>query len=281
MAAIIFGLVAALLWGVSAIVGTRLVRLVGAWGSVTMTMLTGLAFVLPAALAVDPPHASLTSWGWAVATGFCYVAATACWLLAVRSGKVSVVVPIVSTDGAMAALIAVTVLGEEMPLEIAVTLAVIVAGIVVAGLRRDLGEEARFTGRELVLALGAAGLFGLSFVGSAQAEEAVGVVWTLLASRIAAVAVLVPVVVAVGGFRLSRIGLPLAAAMAALDVGGYAAFLVGVSAGVAVTSVLASQYAIVAVVGGFLALGERLTRLQTVGVGLTLAGVAALAALRG
>ena len=115
---------------------------------------------------------------------------------------------------------------------------------------------------------------------SAQAEEGLGVVWTLTASRITAVALLVPVALVLGSLRLPRKGIPFAVGMAALDLGGYAAFLAGAPVSVAITSVLASQYAIVAVAGGFLVLGERLSSLQTGGIAITVAGVAALAALR-
>ena len=281
MTAIAFGLLAALLWGTSAVFGTRLVRLVGTWTSIAATMLIGLALVAPAALAVDIPHAPARNWAYGAASGFCYVAASTFWLLAVRTGKVSVVTPIVSTDGAMAAVIAVAAFGETLGVGVAIALAVIVAGIVAASIRRDLDEGSRFTGRELGFSLASAGLFGFAFVASAQAEDGLGVVWTLATTRITAVTLLVPVAVALGGLRLPRAGIPFALGMAALDLGGYTAFLVGVSSSVAITSVLASQYAIFAVIGGFVALGERLTRLQTAGVCITIAGVAALAALRG
>ena len=280
MSAIVFGLLAALSWGASAVVGTRLVRLVGTWTSIAATMLIGLAVVSPFAAAADFPEAPLRNWVYAIVSGLCYVSASTCWLLAVRYGKVSVVTPIVSTDGATAALIVVAAYGETLRAGVAVALAVIVAGVVTASIRRDLDEGTRFTGRELGLSLASAGIFGFAFVASAQAQEGLGVVWTLAASRITAVALLVPVALVLGGLRLPRSGIPFAIGMATLDLGGYAAFLAGVPASVAITSVLASQYAIVAVVGGFLALGERLTRLQTAGVVLTVAGVAALAALR-
>lgn len=280
MTAISFGLLAALLWGTSAIVGTRLVRLAGTWTSIATTMLIGLVLVAPFALASDLPHPPLRSWAWAISSGFCYVTASTCWLLAVRTGKVSLVTPIVSTDGAMAALIAVAAFDETLRVGIAAALAVIVAGVVTASIRRDLDEGGRFTGRELGFSLASAAIFGFAFVASAQAEKGLGVVWTLTASRITAVALLVPVALVLGGLRLPRRAIPFAVGMAALDLGGYAAFLAGAPVSVAITSVLASQYAIVAVAGGFLVLGERLTRLQTGGIAITVAGVAALAALR-
>ena len=280
MTAIGFGLLAALLWGTSAIVGTRLVRLAGTWTSIATTMLIGLALAAPFAFTTDAPQATLGSWAWAISSGFCYVTASACWLLAVRTGKVSVVTPIVSTDGAMAALIAVAAFDETLRAGVAAALAVIVTGVVSASIRRDLDEGGRFTGRELALSLASAGLFGFTFVASAQAQEDVGVVWTLIASRATAVAVLLPVALVLGALRLPRKAIRFAVGMAALDLGGYAAFLAGAPVSVAITSVLASQYAIVAVAGGFLVLGERLTRLQMSGIAITVAGVAALAALR-
>lgn len=280
MTAIAFGLLAALLWGTSAIVGTRLVRLAGTWTSIASTMLIGLLLVAPFALVSDLPDASLRSWVYAVVSGLCYVTASTCWLLAVRTGKVSVVTPIVSTDGAVAALIAVAAYGETLRVGVGAALAVIVAGIVMASIHRGLDTGGRFTGRELGFSLASAGIFGFAFVSSAQAEEGLGVAWTLTASRITAVALLVPVALVLGGLRLPRRGVPFALGMAALDLGGYAAFLAGVPTSVAITSVLASQYAIVAVLGGFLSLGERLTRFQIAGVVLTVAGVAALAVLR-
>ena len=68
--------------------------------------------------------------------------------------------------------------------------------------------------------------------------------------------------------------------MALLDIAGYAAFLRGARSSVAIAAVLASQYAIVAVIGGYLAYRERLSSLQSIGVIVTLAGVGALAILR-
>ena len=147
--AIAFGLLAALLWGTSAVFGTRLVRLVGTRTAIAATMFIALVLVAPAALAVDIPHAPVRNWAYGAASGFCYVAASTFWLLAVRTGKVSVVTPIVSTDGALAAVIAVAAFGETLGVGVAVALAVIVAGIVAASIRRDLDEVSRFTGREV------------------------------------------------------------------------------------------------------------------------------------
>jgi drug/metabolite transporter (DMT)-like permease len=280
MSAVGFGLLAALLWGISTLVGTRLVRAVGTWSSVVAAMLIGLAIVVPAALVVDAPSTRAGEWLWGVASGVGYVTASICWLLATRTGKVSVVTPIVSTDGAMAAIIVVAAFDETLKPGVGAALGLIAAGIVAAGIRRDVTEHGHVTGRELGFALAAAVTFGFSFVSSAQAEESLGVVWTLVVTRLTAATLLAPAALREGRVRVPARMLPYAFGLAALDIGGYAAFLTGVPGSVAITSVLASQYAMVAVLGGFLLFGERLTRLQASGVAVTLAGVGALAVLR-
>jgi transporter family protein len=281
MSAIGFGLLAAVLWGVSAVVGTRLVRVVGAWSALATTMPIGLALVAPFLLAADRPSVPATAWIYAASVGLCYVAAMTCWLLAVRSGKVGLVTPIVSADGATAAVIAVAAYGEALRAGVAGALGIVVAGVVLVGIRRDAGPHGHFTGRELGLALAAAGFFGFAFVAGGQAEDDLGVAWTLVTSRLTAVVLIAPIVLVRGGVKLPRTGIPFAVGMAGLDLAGFAAFLTGAGRSVAITSVLASQYAVVSVIGGYVAFGERLTRLQSVGIGVTLVGVAALAVLRG
>ena len=171
-------------------------------------------------------------------------------------------------------------LGEVLHTGVAVALGVIVAGIVVTGIPRGAAGHGQFTGRELMLALSAAGAFGVSFVAGGEAE-ALGIVWTLAASRIAAVIVMLPALASPGAFLLPRSLIPWVVATSALDLGGYAFFLLGAQHGVAIAAVLASQYAIVAVIGGLLVYRERLTPLQGLGVLTTMVGVAMLAVFRG
>ncbi len=283
MTAIWFGLLAALAWGVSTVAGTKLVRSVGTVSALAVSMVIGLALVAPFAAAAGSPSASAAAWAWGASAGLGYVSAMGCWLLAVRHGKVSLVTPIVSADGATAALIAVVAFGETLARGVGAALGLIVLGVVVAGIRPDTGTHGRFTGRELTLAVGAALLFGCTFVAGAEAQEQLGVAWTLAASRATAVAAIAPAALVIGGvraFRLPRAAIKFAVAMAALDMSGYAAFLAGAAGNVAIAAVLASQYAVVAIVGGFVAFGERLTRLQATGVVLTLVGIAALTSLQ-
>lgn len=279
MTPVLFGLLAALSWGSSALVGTHQVRAIGARRSLAWVALLGLVFVLPLAAFVSPPDAPFRSWLYAALSGVCYVGGWLCWMLAVRSGKVGLVTAVVSTDGAAATAISVLAFRETLQAGVAAALAVIIAGVVIAGARRESGERGGFGGRELLFALGAAASFGFSFVAGGQASD-LGVAWTLVTSRTAAVLLVLPVLVAPGALRLGRRLVPFVLATALLDLAGYAAFLRGARDGVAIAAVVTSQYAVVAVIGGLLVYRERLTRLQTMGVLVTLAGVAVLATVQ-
>jgi drug/metabolite transporter (DMT)-like permease len=277
---LVFGLLAAFSWGSGAVVATRQVRIVGTRRSLGWVALLGLLFVCPALLFVPFPSAGASSWAFGALSGLAYIAGWTFWSLAIRSGNISLVTPIVSTDGAIAAVIAVVALGEVLHTGVAVALGVIVAGIVITGIPRGAGGHGQFTGRQLLLALAAAGAFAVSFVAGGEAE-ALGVVWTLVVSRITAVIVMLPALVSPGAFRLPRSLIPWVVATSALDLVGYAFFLLGAQHGVAIAAVLASQYAMVAVIGGLLVYRERLTPLQGLGVLTTMVGVAMLAVFRG
>ena len=280
MAAVGFGALAAVLWGLSALTSVKQVRALGAWGSLVWMIGLGLLLAVPAAAVVGPPHASVSAWGYAAASGVGYVTACAFWFLAVRRARVSLLTPIVSTDGAVAAVISIAAFGETLHAGVAAALVVVVAGIVLASLRPEPGQHGGLGLAGVLLALGAAASFGFSFVAGAHAAQ-VGTAWTLLLSRIAAIAILLPPMLVLGRVTVPRRAVliyPLV--VAATDIGGYAAYLQGATSSIAVASVLASQYAVVAVVGGIFVYRERLSLLQGVGVAVTLAGVGALALLR-
>jgi drug/metabolite transporter (DMT)-like permease len=281
VAAVAFGLLAALSWGAGALVSVAQVRLLGSLGSLVWMMGFGLLVALAVGLSAPVPDAPAVAWAYAASSGAGYVLATGMWLLAVRSERVSLVTPIVSTDGALAAVIAIAAYGETIGAAVAVALAAIVLGIVVTGIRQEDRGHAALSARGLLLALGASAGYGWSFVAGGEAAV-LGIPWTLLTARLGATALLAPLVLATPRARARPRGwlLVLPLGLALLDIAGYAAFLRGSHSSVAIASVLASQYAIVAVVGGYLVYRERLSRLQFAGVAVTLAGVGALAILR-
>ena len=104
--------------------------------------------------------------------------------------------------------------------------------------------------------------------------------WVMLVSRTVGVLVIVLPLVLTRRFRLTRPALPLVVLAGILEVFGGAIYIVAASEGVAVAAVLSSQFAAIAAVGGFLLFGERLQRLQLVGVVVIAIGITVLAALQ-
>ena len=215
--------------------------------------------------------------GRAVVAGVGFVVGSGCWLLGVRLGDVSVVTPIVATDGAIAAVIAIAT-GEVLGAATLVSLGIVASGVVLVCLQP---RHANVTTPPAAVfaALGAAVAFGIVFTASGR-TVALGALWTVAVSRVVGAVLSVPPE-ALRRHVPPRRTLPWLAAAALLDAGGFAAIVKGAGEGVAVASVLASQYAVVAVVGGVLLYHERLTRRQATGVALTLIGVAGVAIARG
>ncbi|HWJ31618.1 MAG TPA: hypothetical protein VNR59_04690, partial [Gaiellaceae bacterium] len=73
---------------------------------------------------------------------------------------------------------------------------------------------------------------------------------------------------------------PLVVVSGICEVAGFASYSLGARHGVAVSAVLASQFAAVATVAAFVVFGERLRSIQVVGIVLIAVCVAALSAVR-
>jgi drug/metabolite transporter (DMT)-like permease len=215
-----------------------------------------------------------------------------CNYAAVRRGKVALVGPIVSTEGAIAAVLAV-IAGDPLGAAAAAVLAIIAVGVVLASIDRSAGDpelapdpaaEARPIGpsRDTVivvgLALGAAALFGLNLFVTSRIAGVLPLAWTVLPARLAGVVLVTIPLVLRGRLRLVRAAVPFVIVVGVCEVLGIATFALGARVSAPVTSVLASQFAGIAAVAAYLLFGERLRRVQVVGIVLIAIGVAVLAA---
>jgi drug/metabolite transporter (DMT)-like permease len=277
--AVLGGLGAALCWAASSLCARRSSRVVGPYSAVAWVMVIGLFLLAPPALVLGTPaglDGSSSAWALGGAAGA--VAGLVAMYAALRDGKVGVVAPIASAEGAIAAVIAIA-FGERLGVLAGIVLLVIVAGIVLAS--SSPGEEGgsrRATG--VWFAVGAAVCFGASLYGLGRAGDDIGPLWTLLITRLVGVAALVAPLLLLRRLHFHREALPFLLASGVLEVLGGTAYIVGAGHGIAIASVMASQMAALVVAGGYLLLGERLSRVQQVGVGVVLAGVAVLSALQ-
>src|ERR1019366_3182418 len=108
MIPVLGGLGAALLFTVSVLASARASRLIGAPSSVAWAMTIGLVVTLPVAFVTAPsPDFGRGAWAWFLAAGLGNVIGLLLTYAAYRVGAVAVIVTIASTEGAIAAVLAV------------------------------------------------------------------------------------------------------------------------------------------------------------------------------
>ena len=287
MLAIVGGLGAALVFATVTLCNSRSSRMIGPSQLLAWVMLIGLAIVAPlVVLEGVPDDLDAESGAWLAVAGIGNVVGLLLAYAALRVGKVGIVAPVIATQGAVTAVLAV-IAGESIGAGAAVTLAVIAVGVVLAGLAGEPGEEAERPtagapdrSHAMLYALGAAFAIGWSLYATARASIDLPVVWALLPSRVIGVAVVTVPLVLRSGLRMTREALPLVLVAGVCEVLGFALFALGARHGIAVSAVLASQFAAVAAVAAYFLFGERLARVQLAGVTLIVAGVGVLSALK-
>jgi drug/metabolite transporter (DMT)-like permease len=279
--AILGGLGAAVTWSVSTLCSARSSRILDPWSVVGWMMLFGLLLAAPIALLQGVPSMTKDSAGlWLALAGVGNVTGLLLEYAALKIGKTALVVPIVSTEGAMAAVIAFAA-GEQMPSGVLVCLAVIVVGIVLSSLPPDSGlaSDGWRHSRPIVLAIASTLAFGGSLYAAGRAGQVLPGAWIAVAARTVGVpAITIPLAVT-GRLRLNREALPLVVAAGLCEVLGFYAYAAGGRHDIAVAAVLSSQFGTISVVFSWVVLHERLSRVQMLGVVAVISGVAALSAL--
>lgn len=283
--AIAGGLGAALCWAIATLASSRSSRMIGAASVLAWVMVVGLvASVLPAAVANPVPLEPVDLFEL-VLTGISYTTGLLLAYRALTIGRVSIVAPITATEGAVAALISVA-LGEPLALTTALVLGFIAVGVVLAARERaaDAEQDPHATDpanqrRAAILALAAAGAFSIGLVAAGRLGEAdIPPGWVILAGRaVGSLAIAAPLILA-GRLRLTRRAAPLVVLSGVLEALGSGLYVIAAHNGVAAAAVLSSQFAAIAAVGAFFLFGERLQRVQVLGVILIALGVTALAA---
>lgn len=310
MTPILAGLGAAALWAAATLCSSRSSRMLGSRVVLAWIMIVGVAVGLPIAVASPPPSTVAPStFALLFLAGSCYVVGLQLTYAALRVGKVSIVAPIVSTEGAVAALVSVA-LGDPIGAIAALMLVAIAVGVVLSSIERARPEVAAGdfdvladaidepapgpavgpapagvganerpvdARRTAALAAVAALVFGVGIVAAGRAALLVPVSWVALAARlIGIVGVAMPLLIQ-GRLRVSRAALPLVVIAGIGEVVGSMLSAWGSRESIAITAVMGSQFAALAAVAAFLLFKERLARVQLVGVVLIVAGVTVLA----
>ncbi len=278
MVAVLGGLGAAACWATATLCASRSTRMIGAWSVLAWVMLVGFVLVAPL-VAIDgiPDALGARELVWLALSGAGNVGGLLFAYKALRVGKVSIVAPITSTEGAIAAVLAV-VTGETLGAGAGLMLVVIVVGVTLAsvGPGGGSGDPLRAT----LFASAAALCFGVSLYATARASDVLPLVWAVFPARaLGVVAVALPLAVT-RRLRLTRKAVPLVVTSGLCEVAGFAAFALGSRHGIAVAAVLASQFAALAAIAAYFLFHERLTRLQLAGIAAIALGVAVLTAIQ-
>lgn len=292
MIPILFGLATAVLWAATLLGSARSSRLIGSWSTLAWVMLVGLVVSVPLVLFTAGPVAfSQDDVLHLVVAGIANSAGLLLVYTALRRGKVGVVGPIVSTEGAIGATLAIILGGDPVTVISVVLLAVITIGVVMSATEptpqpaseaavADPGSRVAIpnAAATAAIALGGAILFGVNLYATGRIATELPIAWAILPARVAGVIGVTLPLILIRRLRLARPAVPLVICVGLAEMAGVATYSLGARESAAITSVIASQFAGIAAIVAFLLFGERLGRLQVAGVIVIAIGVASLAA---
>jgi uncharacterized membrane protein len=285
-----YGLIAALCWGSTDVMGTIGGRRLGSLPVIAIAQASSLAISAVVALGLrlqlpSDPFVLLLAGVFGVVAAGAYLS----FFTALRIGPLAVVSPVVAAYGGLTVLLAVLVRGETLHPIQALGAMLATAGVVLTGIVFDGGwRGTRIVGRGVLFSLVAMFLFAVLTVGLATPIRIAGWLPVLLASRVANAltiwTVLVVVVVArprgsetLLATTAGRTNRAVLAAVAAgvLDIVGFVAFAIGLETWIVG---LASSFGpVVAVIVAVVLWGERLRASQWVGLAGIAAGLVAVA----
>jgi len=275
--AVIGGLVAALAWALATLAAARSSRVIGAWSTTAWVVFIGLIATLPLLL-VEPASEPIATEDlvWLTLAGLGYVIGLVLAYTALTGGKVAVTAPIFSTEGSIAAVLAVLT-GEAASPMLGAMLVLIAVGVFVVAMRPGGGADA-LSGdgsRYIGFAIAAAVIFGIGLYSAGRASDGVPPSWVVASGRVAGVVLLTVPLALTRRLRLERVVLPFLVFAGIAEVAGVYAFAWGARESIAVTAVLSSQFAVIAALIAH-TLGERISPRQWLGVAAVGVGVAAI-----
>lgn len=288
MPTVLAGLGSALGYALHDFLMVRVVRATSVWTALTWAMSVGLVVLLPLALLVDGLPSGEAEWravAFAAGSGAFEVAGLGALLRGLVTGNLSVVAPLACLAGGFAATAAI-ISGESLTATAYVGVVLAVVGGLLSSIERgpdhdgEEGEVVRGRARATAgagWALFSSFLFALTLLLFAGADE-LAPLSMAAAGRVSTVAILVPLTWAISGLRLPSEFRARTLAAGAFDAGAFLLLAAAIALGpLAIASVTVTQSGTMAALLGFVALRERLNRLQIAGVVLTLIAVTLLA----
>ena len=277
--ALLFGLGTAVMFACSTLMSSRSIRMIGNNSVIGWIMLVGTLITIPFLFASGWPDISGKNIAILSLAGVGNIGGLIFSFRALQVGKVGLVAPIVSTEGALAAFMS-ALSGESLKAAIIFALVVIVAGVIIAAIAPDPAPIAHENPPKAVLLSTLAALsFAATLFATGGLSGTIPIAWLSLPPRLAGV-ILVTIPLALSGkLRISKKALPLILGSGVSEVTGFTCFALGAGYSIAITSVVSSQFAPIAAILAFILFKERLGRMQIGGIILIVLGVSALIAL--
>lgn len=281
MLAVTLALLASVCWGSADFAGGLVTRRASVLAVLLVVEGVGLALVALLLVAISEPLPGTGTIALACAAGVSGVGALGLFYSALSIGTMSIVAPVSASGAALPVLVGV-LSGDALSTVTAAGLGITMVGVLLASVEATAEEEVhqhtRRSRLSIALASGAALGFGGYFALSDPVAD-VSVPWLLFFVRVVGVPVLLGLVLA------RRVRLPagrdrgLVSGAGVLDVGATGLYgLAQTSGALSVVAVVGSLYPVTTVMLARGVLGERLRRVQAVGVALALAGVGLIAA---
>jgi drug/metabolite transporter (DMT)-like permease len=278
MLPVLLSLAASSCWGVADFLGGLQAKRVPVAVVLCVVEGTGLAGVLVVIAVTGEPFPGARAAILAMVAGVAGVIALGCFYRALAIGTMSIVAPISATGVSLPVVVGIAT-GDRLSTVVAIGLAVTVSGVVLASRERHDDVERAAAGRLSVgLALVAALGFGSYFVMSDVAADD-SVLWLLVLSRVLPVLGLAVLARARGMALPPRDATLLLVLAGTLDCSATGLYAVANTKGaLSIVAVVGSLYPVMTLILARAVLGERIRRVQQVGVAAALAGVAMIAA---
>lgn len=273
---IVFGLGSALIWGTGDFLGGLASRRTGQYQIVALAAAAGLILLLPAPFLRSDPPAAASDIAWAVAAGLAGAVGIAALYAGLSSGRAAVVAPTAAVVSASLPLM-LTIVLEGSPDSF--KLAGFLAGLAGIWLVSQPAAEDRSASAAHGLRLGllAGAGFGGYFIFIAEVQPG-RIVVPLLITKAAALIFALLVIRLRREAPASPAAHPLGIATGAFDAGGNLFYMLALQhTSLAVAAVLSSMYPATTVLLSAVALRERISRPQVVGVAVCLLAVGLIA----
>jgi drug/metabolite transporter (DMT)-like permease len=275
MTAIALALASSALWGVGDFLGGLSSRRIAALTVLAVSELAGWLAVVAVVAVTQPELPSGQAAGAAVLAGIGGVIGLGGLYRGMAVGAMGVVAPISSAAAVIPVVVGLARGDRPSGLQLA-GMALALAGVVLVSREPGSGRARLAAGAGLAL-LAAAG-FGSYFVFIDAASDE-GVAWAVLVSRGVATVLAFAAAFARSAWRPPARMLSALVAVGLFDVSANGLLALALNEGlVSLVSVLASLYPVVTLALAHSLLGERVARVQAVGVGVALAGVALISA---